>query len=378
MTSRRGIRACVGVATILAASLWAFVPAVPASAATPSITATPNSGLVGGQTVTLTGSGWSTGTQVFFCEAVVTGSPNVDDCDAIQFAPNPDSSGNFSVPVQLDRTFTASGQPVDCADPAEQCALAAATDIGLSNLAIANLNFTPQPPLITAGTASVIEGNSGTTNLALPVTLSYASTSTVTVDWTTPFAAGAPPQADPATDFTAASGTLTFAPGQTTKSVTISVNGDTLVEPDETIPVTFSHPTNATIAGTGVAIGTIVNDDHAVVVPGAGAVPEGNSGTTVLHVPLTLSNPSTQTITVQWVTGPAGPAPRADPANDFVAASGTVTFAPGQTAKSVAITVNGDTVHEPDEWVTISFNHPTNAKMGGFYGLGFGIIQNDD
>jgi hypothetical protein len=95
-------------------------------------------------------------------------------------------------------------------------------------------------------------------------------------------------------------------------------------------------------------------------------------------VPVTLSNPSTQTITVQWFTGPAGPAPRADPANDFVAASGTVTFAPGDTAKTVPITVNGDTVHEPHEWVTISFNHPTNAKMGGFWGLGFGIIQNDD
>jgi hypothetical protein len=97
-----------------------------------------------------------------------------------------------------------------------------------------------------------------------------------------------------------------------------------------------------------------------------------------MNVPVTLSNPSTQTITVQWFTGPAGPAPRADPANDFVAASGTVTFAPGDTAKTVPITVNGDTVHEPHEWVTISFNHPTNAKMGGFWGLGFGIIQNDD
>ena len=81
---------------------------------------------------------------------------------------------------------------------------------------------------------------------------------------------------------------------------------------------------------------------------------------------------------MQWFTGPAGKAPRADPATDFTAASGTVTFAPGETAKSVTISVNGDTLPEPDEWITISFNHPTNAHMGGFYGLGFGVILNDD
>jgi hypothetical protein len=98
-------------------------------------------------------------------------------------------------------------------------------------------------------------------------------------------------------------------------------------------------------------------------------VTEGNAGSTNLHVSVTLSQPSTQTVTVQWFTGPAGNAPRADPATDYTAASGTVTFAPGETAKSVTITVHGDTLSEPDEWITISFNHPTNAKMGGFWGL---------
>jgi chitinase len=291
-----------------------------------------------------------------------------------------DTSGHFSVPVTLDRVFTPfnAGHPVDCAGPAEQCVIGAA-HLDLSGLSIANLDFTPQPPVITLGNASVPEGNSGTKNLVLPVTLSRAASGTVTVNWTTPSAPGAPVgQADPATDFTAASGTVTFAPGDTAESVTISVNGDTLVEPDEAIPVTFSNATNATIGGTGVATGTITNDDHATVVPGGAAVPEGNSGTVALNVPLTLSNPSTQTITVQWFTGPAGPAPRADPATDFVAASGTVTFDPGQTAKTVTITVRGDTLVEPDEWITISFNHPTNAHMGGFWRLGFGVIQNDD
>ena len=379
MTSRRGIRACVGVTTILTASLWAFVPAAPASAATPSITVTPNTGLVGGQTVTVAGSGWAPNDLVVYCEAVDVAPRGQGDCDLPNKNVTADGSGSFSVPMTLDRIFTPTnvGHPIDCADPAQQCVIGAA-HLDLSDLTIVNLNFAPQPAVIVPGAASVLEGNSGTKNLVLPVALSYASAVTVTVDWTTPFAAGSPPQADPATDFTAASGTVTFTPGDTSETVTISVNGDPLVEPDEVIPVSFSNPVNASVFGTGIAIGTITNDDHAVVLPGGATVPEGNSGTTLLNVPVTLSNPSTQTITVQWHTGPAGPAPRADPATDFNAASGTVTFAPGDTAKTVSITVNGDTLVEPDEWITIGFNSPTNARMGGFWGLGFGVIRNDD
>ena len=147
----------------------------------------------------------------------------------------------------------------------------------------------------------------------------------------------------------------------------------------------IDHPTDLAVAPDG-DIWFVNQGNHTlgrinlppVVVPGGATVVEGNSGTVALQVPVTLSKPSSQTVTVQWFTGPAGPSPRADPATDFSAASGTVTFAPGETAKTVAITVNGDTLVEPNEWITISFNHPTNAKMGGFYGLGFGVITNDD
>jgi streptogramin lyase len=240
--------------------------------------------------------------------------------------------------------------------------------------------ITPGDPeiVVLPGAASVVEGDSGTANLVVPVTLSTSSTETVTVDWVTG-PAGAPPRADPASDFTAASGTVTFAPGETAKSVSISVNGDVLVEPDEWITLSFRNPTNARVGGFyGLGFGIITNDDHAIVLPGSASVVEGNSGTVDLSLPVTLSKPSTQTIAVDWNTGPAGPAPRADPASDFTAASGTVTFAPGEMAKSVTISVNGDVLVEPDEWITVSFKNPTNAKMGGFYGLGFGIITNDD
>ncbi len=117
-----------------------------------------------------------------------------------------------------------------------------------------------------------------------------------------------------------------------------------------------------------------------IVVPKVGQVDEGNSGTVDLHIPVSLTFPSLHTVTVQWTTKqtPGAPAGQADPADDFIPATGTVTFAPGDTEESVTITVNGDTTVEPDEFVLVSFSQPTNAKVGGYFGLGFGRINNDD
>jgi hypothetical protein len=107
-----------------------------------------------------------------------------------------------------------------------------------------------------------------------------------------------------------------------------------------------------------------------IVLPGTTSVLEGNAGTTSVHEPLSLSIASSLSVTVQWTTKltPGAPVGQADPATDFTPASGTVTFAPGETAKTVTISVNGDTLVEPDEWIVVGFNHPTNARMGGFWG----------
>ena len=59
-------------------------------------------------------------------------------------------------------------------------------------------------------------------------------------------------------------------------------------------------------------------------------------------------------------------------------ASGTVTFAPGQTSQTVAVSVKGDTLNEANEQFLVSFTSPTNATIGGFYGLGPVTITNDD
>ena len=86
-------------------------------------------------------------------------------------------------------------------------------------------------------------------------------------------------------------------------------------------------------------------------------------------------------MTVSWNTlhlGAGAPPGQADPATDYVAASGTVTFAPGETSKTVPVVVNGDTNVEPDEYVVVSFHDPSQAVMGGTWGLGGLFITNDD
>lgn len=115
-------------------------------------------------------------------------------------------------------------------------------------------------PAVSVGDASVAEGNSGQTTLSVPVTLSASSRSAVTVSYAT-----ADGTAKAGSDYVAANGTLTFAPGETQKSIPVAVLGDTNIEAAETFTVTLSNPVNATIA-TATATATIQNDDTAVAV----------------------------------------------------------------------------------------------------------------
>lgn len=114
----------------------------------------------------------------------------------------------------------------------------------------------PLLPALAVGDASVAEGDSGTSTLSVPVTLSKSVTWTVSVQYATADGSATAP-----TDYTAGSGTITFAPGESSKSIELAVNGDTAVEPDETVSVALRGAVNATIAD-GSATGTIKNEDR--------------------------------------------------------------------------------------------------------------------
>jgi CSLREA domain-containing protein len=112
-------------------------------------------------------------------------------------------------------------------------------------------------PSLSINDVSVAEGNSGTTNLIFTVTLSAASNLTVNVNYATADGT-ATTLAD--NDYQAASGMLSFNPGETTKTITVLVNGDQKFERDETFFVNLTNPVNATISRSQ-GVGTILNDD---------------------------------------------------------------------------------------------------------------------
>lgn len=110
--------------------------------------------------------------------------------------------------------------------------------------------------LLAIDTVELPEGNAGTTPFVFTVSLSAASASPVTVDFTTRDGT-----ALAGSDYVATSGTLTFAPGELTKPITVLVNGDTLVEELETFFVDLSNASGATLAD-AEGVGRILADDN--------------------------------------------------------------------------------------------------------------------
>lgn len=224
-------------------------------------------------------------------------------------------------------------------------------------------------PSLSINDVSVAEGNAGTTNATFTVTLSASSTSAVTVVYSTADVSATAPS-----DYAAQSNqTLTFAPGQTTRTITVQVNGDTLSESNETFNVNLTGPSGATISD-GQGVGTILDDDGA---PSLSindiSVTEGNAGTTNAVFTVTLSAVSGQTVTVEFATGDG----TASAPADYTAQTGTVTFAPGETTKTVSVSVNGDLLDEADETFSVTLSNPTSG-VSLLKPLGTGTITDDD
>ena len=149
--------------------------------------------------------------------------------------------------------------------------------------------------------------------------------------------------------------TLTFAPGATTATVTLTPVDDNLVEGSEGVTMTLKTGTGYTVLSPGTASGTIADNDTAKLSVGNASVTEGDKNTTNVTVSVTLSNPSTQTITVVATTV----AGTAHAGTDFVSNMATLTFAPGTTTVSFTVAIVNDKVKEPTEQFTVVLSSPT-------------------
>jgi Calx-beta domain-containing protein len=222
-------------------------------------------------------------------------------------------------------------------------------------------------PSVSIGDLSQFEGNAGTSTMTLDVTLDRSSTDTVTVDY-----ASSDGAAIAGEDYVGVSGTATFAPGEKQATIDVTVNGDAVVEPDETFTIDLSNPVNATIAD-GPGLGTILDDDGpAMANVDDATLPEGDAGSSTATFTASLSHSSSSTVTVDFTTMDG----TATSGSDFVATNGTLTFLPGATTATIDVTVNGDTTVESDEGFTVVLSNPANGSIGN--GTGTGTITNDD
>jgi hypothetical protein len=168
------------------------------------------------------------------------------------------------------------------------------------------------------------------------------------------------------------SGTLTFAPGETQKSVPVTIIGDTLNEADETFFLDLSSPDNAEIAS-GHGTATIVDDDPRPRASVSDAtVTEGNGGQKVVTFTVTLDRPSGQPTGVDVATQDGS----AVAGQDYVAKTVTVGFDPGETSKTVTILIDGDTSVETNE--TFFLNIVGMSGVEGGTTRGTATIVNDD
>ncbi|WP_284448496.1 putative Ig domain-containing protein [Pseudoxanthomonas mexicana] len=213
------------------------------------------------------------------------------------------------------------------------------------------------------------EGNAGITNFTFTVSLSApAGPGGVTFDIAT-----ANGSATAGIDYVTSSLTgQTIPAGSSTYTFTVQVNGDTANEPSETFFVNVTNVVNAVVVD-GQGVGTVVNDDP---LPSLSiddvSVVEGNAGTVNAIFTVALGAASGQTVSVNYATADG----TATQPADYTSASGTLTFTPGQTTRTITVPVIGETVPEANETFFVNLSGEANATISDNQGVG--TITNDD
>ncbi|MCX7379498.1 MAG: hypothetical protein NTY94_22425 [Alphaproteobacteria bacterium] len=299
----------------------------------------------------------------------------------LSFAPG-QTSATIVVPVAADAAVEANERfavTLGAPPPASLVTKGTAQGIILNDdatIAIAGLAY------------NLAEGTGGTTGFTFTLTRSGATGGAATVNYAVSGATGSGTAPADAADFAGSvfpTGTVSFAPGQTSRTLTIPVAADLAGELNERFAVTLSAPSaGAVLGGTVSAEGVILNDDTSLAFATtnvAGA--EGNTGTTAFSFTVSRAGTTSAATTVDWSFASGGVAGTvAANAADFAGGlppGGTLTFAPGQTTRSITIPVLGDT--NPEGGFNESFTLSLANASGGVAILGAkatGTIREDD
>ncbi|WP_019500310.1 beta strand repeat-containing protein [Pseudanabaena sp. PCC 6802] len=329
-------------------------------------------------TFTVTRVGDTTGTSSADWAVTGTGANPADGVDfggslpsgTVNFAAN-ETTKTITVAVSGDTTVEPNENfTVTLSNPSVGANITTSTATGTI------LNDDASLAIAANASATATEGNSGTKAFTFTVTRTGDTTGASSANWAVT-GTGANP-AD-GSDFggTLPSGTVNFAANETSKTITVAVSGDAVVEPNENFTVTLSNASGATLA-TSTATGTILNDDTdlAIAADASATATEGNSGTKAFTFTVTRTSDTTGTSSANWaVTGTgANPADGADFGGTLP--SGTVNFAANENTKTITVAVSGDTVVEPDENFTVMLSNATGANIAT--STATGTILNDD
>ncbi|TAD84982.1 MAG: T9SS C-terminal target domain-containing protein [Bacteroidetes bacterium] len=186
----------------------------------------------------------------------------------------------------------------------------------------------------------IYETPGGVTNGEITVALNRACNQPVSVNWA--FANGTFINhiAIVDQDFRAGSGTLTFAPGETSKIITLEVLHDRLVEDFEYVNILLTNPVNARAEDGRALIGSL--DTYPCRAEAVPTYTEGNNGNTKVTYTMKLNKPYPEAVSVAYRTADNA----AKAGTDYVAQSGIVTFAPEQTEATIELEIIGDRVRE--------------------------------
>jgi hypothetical protein len=223
-------------------------------------------------------------------------------------------------------------------------------------------------PTLSIADVSIGEGNSGTKLATFTVRLSVASAAPVTYGIATSNGT-----ATAGSDYVARSlAGETIPAGQLSRTFAVTLNGDAVLEPNETFAVALTSASGAT-AFDGQAIGTILNDEGPTISISDVAIGEGNSGTKLATFAVRLSAvaavPVTYTIATVGNTAVAG--------SDYVGGSLVgQTIPAGQVTRVFNVTINGDSTGEANEFFFVVLSSVSGASV--FDGVGLGTILNDD
>jgi hypothetical protein len=222
---------------------------------------------------------------------------------------------------------------------------------------------------VTSSDAAVEVPSSGTTNATFTVSLGDASTSPIYVRYAT-----ADSSAVSGTDYTAVRGTLAFAAGQTSKTVTVPVNASTVASADKLFYFEISVASGPATVERSSSYGLIVNPNPNSYVSVAGdvSVIKGDSGTADAVFTVQLSPPQTQSVSVDYYTQ-NGSATQPD---YYQQTDGTLVFAPGQTSATVSVPIDSDTFTQPTNYFYLSLNNAVGTTVVGQSGVGY--ILNPD